>query len=534
MSTLYRDYRPKNFKETVNQNHVKITLQNQIQTGNIANAYLFCGPRGIGKTTFARVFAKSLNCTVRKEGEYEPCNQCANCLETNAGASMDLIEIDAASHTGVDNVRENIIANARVTPVKCKYKVFIIDEVHMLSTSAFNALLKIIEEPPANVIFILATTEAHKVPATIISRCQRFDFKRISVNDISQKLIYIAKLEKIEIDQKIIESIARQSEGHMRDAESVLGQIMAIGGKTITQEEADLVIPRSNLSEIIILLEHLSKKDAASSIKLVNSLLDNGVDFKNFFNELIEVLRKILLNKINPGLTGQLGIEYGESYDLKIAEAVKDIDLPTIISYIEKFSEARNRIKDSYILQLPLELAIADICLPKANPVVLTKTASSNQPVTENRAEIKTIKSNLGNSNISQADIKGKWGELLVKIKQYNHSLSFILRVCEPRDINGNELCLAFKYKFHKDRINDIQTKNLVEKVISEVYGADIIIKPIIDEELEVNSNSLVSSEPISLEKKTEDAIESVQPAPSENNDTINNILKTFGGRIVK
>ncbi|MCG2695410.1 DNA polymerase III subunit gamma/tau [Candidatus Parcubacteria bacterium] len=197
MATLYRKYRPQNFKEVVNQNHIKITLENEIKTGKTAHAYLFCGPRGVGKTTMARVMVKTVNCLNRKAADSDPCNECEICKDITAGRSLDIIEIDAASHTGVENVRENIIASARVAPSRCKYKVFIIDEAHMLSISAFNALLKIIEEPPAYVMFILCTTEVHKVPTTIISRCQRFDFKRIGVNDIVKKLNYIIKNEGI-------------------------------------------------------------------------------------------------------------------------------------------------------------------------------------------------------------------------------------------------------------------------------------------------------------------------------------------------
>ncbi|MBU2219752.1 DNA polymerase III subunit gamma/tau, partial [Patescibacteria group bacterium] len=234
MSTLYRKYRPQNFTEVVGQNHIKVTLEQEIKTDKITHAYLFCGPRAVGKTTLARVLAKSINCEKRKKDSANPCNTCLSCSEITDGRALDIIEIDAASHTGVENVRENIIASARVAPSRSKYKVFIIDEVHMLSAQAFNALLKVIEEPPANVIFILCTTEAHKVPATIISRCQRFDFKRIGVNDAVKKLTYIIQAEKIKIAKDILEAIARHADGHMRDAESLLGQIIAIGGTEIS------------------------------------------------------------------------------------------------------------------------------------------------------------------------------------------------------------------------------------------------------------------------------------------------------------
>ncbi|MFA4943060.1 MAG: DNA polymerase III subunit gamma/tau, partial [Patescibacteria group bacterium] len=184
MATLYRQYRPQNFTEILGQNYIKTILQNEILSNKIAQAYLFCGPRAVGKTTMARVLAKAVNCSNLKEGEYEPCNECPSCVNINTGRNLDIIEIDAASNTGVDNVRDNIISSSRVGSNNSHYKVFIIDEVHMLSISAFNALLKVLEEPPQHVIFILCTTEIHKVPNTIISRCQRFDFKRISVADM--------------------------------------------------------------------------------------------------------------------------------------------------------------------------------------------------------------------------------------------------------------------------------------------------------------------------------------------------------------
>jgi len=222
MSTLYRDYRPQNFSEVLGQNHIKITLQNEIAAGKLAQAFLFCGPRAVGKTTLARVLAKTVNCQDRPKGDPEPCNHCASCQAITQGKNLDVVEIDAASNTGVDNVRENIINFSRLAPASSNYKVFIIDEVHMLSISAFNALLKIIEEPPRYVIFILCTTEIQKVPATIISRCERFDFKRISVADIVKKLTLIANRENIQIDPEVLEAVARRSGGHLRDAESLL------------------------------------------------------------------------------------------------------------------------------------------------------------------------------------------------------------------------------------------------------------------------------------------------------------------------
>ena len=248
---IYRKYRPKTFAKVMGQKPIKITLQNEIKSISMAHAYLFVGPRGTGKTTLARLFARSLNCLNRLEKESEPCNECQACKLILDNRSLDVIEMDAASHTGVDNVRENIITASQVPPFnKEGYKIFVIDEVHMLSKSAFNALLKTLEEPPAKVIFILATTEIHKVPETIISRCQRFDFKKIPQKDIMQRLNEIIEWEKISIPENILMEIARKSEGCLRDAESLLGQISSLANGNITEELASLVLPRSHWQEI--------------------------------------------------------------------------------------------------------------------------------------------------------------------------------------------------------------------------------------------------------------------------------------------
>lgn len=546
MATLYRKYRPQNFKEILGQNHIKITLEHEIETGKIAHAYLFCGPRGTGKTTIARIFAKSINCIKKKSGEHDPCNECDNCAEITQGRSLDIVEIDAASHTGVDNVRDNIIASARVAPSKCKFKVFIIDEVHMLSTSAFNALLKNIEEPPAFVVFILCTTEIHKVPTTIISRCQRFDFKRVNITDIVKKLQLIADKEEIVIDRKILEAVARQSEGHMRDAESLLGQVLAIGGKEITEEEASLVIPRSDIGEAIRLIDCLAKKDAGSAIALVNKLVDEGVDLKAFITDLIELLRKIMLSKISPALGEKLGLELGEDIELKINDVSRGLNLNQAIIYIDKFLEVKNELKGSFIIQLPIEIAIAELCTLMVRPAI--NTSQISQPQYPSRKLANTAAKNDSSDalekkspveariNISREEILGKWNEVLARVKKYNHSLSFILRACQPRDINENKLCLAFKYKFHRDRITDDNIKLVVEKVLHEVYGKALLFEALIDETIEVNDsgNSSYAKGEADGGAVMEGGKESQTEGGAEGENMINNLLKAFGGKIVK
>ena len=547
MATLYRKYRPQNFEEVVGQNHIKLTLEHEIKSGKIAHAYLFCGPRAVGKTTLARVMAKAINCEKRGDNKADPCNKCQSCEEITAGRALDIIEIDAASHTGVDNVRENIIANARVAPSICKYKVFIIDEVHMLSISAFNALLKFIEEPTEYVIFILCTTEVHKVPTTIISRCQRFDFKKISVSDIVKKLNYIIKAEEIKVDKTILEAVARHSEGHMRDAESLLGQIVAIGGREITQEEADLVIPRSDLAEVVNLIDYLAKKDCASGIRLINKLVDEGVDLKIFLSNLIEILRKIMLVKINPVLTQKLGLELGENLEIKINQISQNLSIEQLLNFIERLIKARAELKGSFIIQLPIELAITALCSHlrqgfggQANTSMVSRQGgvagegSSEKKffhTQSNPAAAKPVKAAptakvAVPANFNQNQLLEKWNEVLVKVKQHNHSLSFILRVCQPKDLTDNRLCLVFKYKFHKDRVDDPNIKAIIEKILYQVYGLPLTVEALIDENLQITSNKTVSD--LSTNSGQ------VDNNKNKEGGLVDNLLNTFGGKIVK
>ncbi|MFH0840560.1 MAG: DNA polymerase III subunit gamma/tau [bacterium] len=519
MATLYRKYRPQKFVEVVGQNHIKLTLEHEIKSDRIAHSYLFCGPRAVGKTTLARVLAKALNCDQIKEKESEPCNTCQSCKEITEGRALDIIEIDAASNTGVDNVRENIIANARMQPTRLKYKVFIIDEVHMLSASAFNALLKIMEEPPSYVVFILCTTEVHKIPMTVISRCQRFDFKKISVVDIVKKLEYIIKQEKIKIDKPILEAIARHSGGHMRDAESLLGQIVALGERQegeslqITQEDAELVIPRNDLNEVISLIELMAKKDVGGAVRLVNKLVDDGFDLKDFTNDLIEILRQMILTKINPDLIVTLGVELGESLEAKLVEVNNKASVNLLLSFIEKFIKAKDELKTTFIAQLPLEMAIIEVLNEEQQVIRPSKTEQVEKNYADQQftqAE-KRIKANINNLQLDQ--VVSKWSEFLNRVKQDNHSLSFTLKVCQPTSIEGNELCVTFNHKIHKDKIEEPQIRETLEKALQDVYGADLILKANLDENLKIGNNN---------------------GNDDENGIAIDSLLKTLGGKVVK
>ncbi len=544
MPTLYRTYRPQTFNEVAGQEHIKLTLEYEIKDGRLAHAYLFCGPRAIGKTTMARLLAKAANCQKRKAGDADPCNTCQSCVDITNGSAMDVAEIDAASHTGVDNVRESVIASARLAPASSKYKIFIIDEAHMLSTAAFNALLKIMEEPPAHAIFILCTTEAHKVPSTIISRCQRFDFRKISYVEILKKLTRIAKTEKISLEPAVLEAIARHSAGHMRDAESLLGQVIALGGKAnsakgkqITLGEAELVIPRSHINEALELLDSLASRDAGAAVAFVNKLADDGVDLKIFANETVDLMRRLLVASVSPVLASALRAEFGETIEGRLTELSVRFDAPMLSGAIERFMQAGRDTKDAPIPQLPLELAIIDTCFGRADsseaPVLSAPSApraaapSARPAATPARPAAASSAPALAPSALASA-----WQELLVRVRQHNHSLSFVLKSCQPTGMDGTTLRLAFKYKFHHDRMNEPAIRQLVEGLLDEITGNRLVIATTLDPELILVENGKPEGESAPEPAEARLAGAAVEAADIDSS-VIDNLLKTFGGKVV-
>jgi DNA polymerase-3 subunit gamma/tau len=555
MPTLYRNYRPQKFSDILGQNHLKITLQNELAQAKIGQAYLFCGPRAVGKTSMARVLAQAVNCEKRKIGESEPCGECSACRAIKKGSFMDVMEIDAASNTGVDNVRDNIISSARLAPSSGKMKVYIIDEVHMLSISAFNALLKIIEEPPQHVLFILCTTEVHKVPATIISRCQRFDFKRISPAEIIKKLSFIASQEKIEIDAGVLADIARQSGGHLRDAESIMGQIMSLGDKKISAEEAELVLPHHHNQEAIALIEALVKKNVGAAVTLINQLADNGVNFKNFIAEVLLMLRKIMLQSAQPGLAEKLGLDFGEQVEIQISRLSSEFGLENCLRALRHFlTLSQERATDS--TQLSLEITVVELCLikeiestqnfdtpiavsPKRTSVVTPPSQLKATISSTKNAELKSEKSSESSmpvnmaANLSGAEIVARWPEVLIKVKKHNHSLSFVLQNSEPQDLVDGVLSLRFRYKFHRDRILDASIRTLMELSLAEVFGGKVSINAILDESMSADKSvnfpePEASSETVSVPKS-----ETSSKTKEVNDGVLGNLLATFGGEAV-
>lgn len=542
MPTLYRKYRPQTFAEVAGQEPIKITLGYEITSGKIAHAYLFCGPRAIGKTTMARLLAKAINCQKRKKNESDPCNNCPSCLEITQGNSLDIIEIDAASHTGVDNVREAIIAASRIAPTRSTYKVFIIDEAHMLSVAAFNALLKTMEEPPAHVVFILCTTEAHKLPTTIISRCQRFDFKKIGYSEIVKKLNRITTTEDIKIESAVIDAIARHANGHMRDAESLLGQIIALGsspdslkGKKITLEEAELIIPRNLLKEAIDLLEMLIPKDAGGAVAYINNLVNDGADLKVLSGEVVETARQALLQKINPALASSMALEFGESLEKRLLELSSRFEVTELAFIIERFGTASREIKDAPLPQLPVELAIIDICFGTVSneksggytPVAITtNTATPKASAPSQRKKAATTEQA---ATFTKAALQTMWQELLIRIRQHNHSLAFVLKSCAPLGVENGAVRLAFKYKIHHDRMNDPVIRELVQSLLEEISGQNVAVVTVLDPDLVLVDNSRSESS----EGEASQVAAAATDAAGINSSTIDNLLKTFGGKIV-
>jgi len=364
---LYRKYRPQTFAEFIGQEHIVRTLTNAISGEMISHAYLFAGPRGSGKTTIARLFAKAVNCQNRKKGEFEPCNKCSSCSEIMEGRSMDLMEIDAASHRGIDDARE-LIDGIRFMPTKSKYKVFIIDESHQLTREAANALLKTLEEPPAHAIFILATTEIHKMIPTIVSRCQRFDFRRLTLPEIMKKLERITEKEKVRIEKPALELIAINSEGSFRDAESLLDQVFTLyGGKEIKVEDIKDLLGLVETELVSKFTDFLGQKNPAGAINFLNELVEKGMNLEEFAKTLINYLRKALILKIM-GIDGNpftSGLTKEELQKLKTqSENFREEDLRKILNL---FLDAKNKMKYSPIPQLPLELAIIEAIGPTNN-----------------------------------------------------------------------------------------------------------------------------------------------------------------------
>lgn len=439
---FYHTYRPQQFSELVGQDHVRQTLQNALKAGKVSHGYLFTGPKGSGKTTTARLLAKAVNCQ-KPIGSIEPCNSCPICLDITAGKTLDVIEIDAASNRGIDEIR-SLRDTLAYRPVTATKKVFIIDEVHMLTREAFNALLKTLEEPPDHILFIFATTEPHRVPETILSRVQRFDFHRASESMLISWLNEIAKKEQIKTEPDALSLIAHQAGGAYRDAAVLLeqvaahGQIVSVGlvEKTIglasgasIQQFANAIITTPNQQEIFTFLDQL---------------LSQGIDISEFLQQLISYFRTQFRQGLNQA-------------DILI---------------LEELLQAQTMLRHSPIPQLPLELAIMTI----RSKIGLV----NHQPTQVSQTVTAEPKLNPPPQTKQQPD-EQSWQQLLAELKSHNHSLSSILRTASYQTPSDSTMLITVPFKFHRDRIMADKTRQLIEKHASSIYGRPIKVECAVD-----------------------------------------------------
>ena len=504
---LYRAYRPQTFKDVVGQEHIIRTLKNQIQNGNVGHAYLFCGTRGTGKTSTAKIFARAVNC-IDSVNE-EPCNECEVCKDILNDNIMDVIEIDAASNNSVDDVRE-IRENVKYTPSKCKYKVYIIDEVHMLSQGAFNALLKTLEEPPSYVIFILATTEPHKIPATILSRCQRFDFKRVTVQDMSSRMKEICEDVNIEVDERALNLIARNSQGALRDALSILDQCMSFSDDKIEYKDVVDLLGTVNIEQLFEMAEYVIKEDTKKCLEILNEFVIWGKDIKNLIDDLIDHFRNLMICKVSTELDEIISLPEETIEQLKAQSNL--IETNDIIRILNILSETQDNIKSSSNPRVLAEVSIMKLSQPMfdeskealikrlANLEAIIKSGnikvttdnsastveSQDTTVVENKQpEVEEVYY----EEVKSEDVKlveKSWENILMNIKKdKNMPVYAILREAKDFNVYANDLYIIFddNFAFAKNKLNDPKTLGYIENVVRDTLNRSFSIKIILKSE---------------------------------------------------
>lgn len=489
MQALYRRYRPADFDSLVGQEHITTTLRQALRQGRIGHAYLFTGPRGTGKTSSARILAKAVNCLASDVTE-RPDNTCAICQAINEGRLLDLIEIDAASNTSVDDVRE-LRDRVAFAPTEARYKVYVIDEVHMLSTSAFNALLKTLEEPPPHVIFILATTEPHKIPATIISRCQRYDFHRLSTRLIADHLAVIAAREGLTVTPEALAIIARSATGSMRDAISLLDQITAYGHREIDAELVRNVLGMVSGEAVSRLAEAIADGDPARLLMLLHELIAQGVDLAQLVNQLIEHLRHLLL--LNVGRDPSL-LDLPDAVMEDLQNQARRFQAPQLLHAIRALNEAGLALKTPLAGYLPVELALLDavglgtVPLPAAaasEPVPTVQpapaTPSAPAPAAQPASRLASPPPSAARPapaeppRTAPAEIGPLWGHIITAMRPHSPRLQAVLRSGTPVELRDDVLVIGFQYDFHREQIQS--AIDLVARVASTVLGRPVSVQ---------------------------------------------------------
>lgn len=496
-TALYRKFRPDNFLEVKGQEHIVTTLKNQVKAGRIGHAYLFCGTRGTGKTTIAKLLAKVVNCENPIDGN--PCNACKMCKGIASGTSMNVIEIDAASNNGVDNVRE-IVEEVRYSPTEGRYKVYIVDEVHMLSAGAFNALLKTIEEPPSYVIFILATTEVHKIPITILSRCQRYDFRRITIDIITQRLVELMDVEKVEAEEKALRYVARVADGSMRDALSLLDQCISFYlGKRLTYDNVLEVLGAVDTQVFSRLLGYIRTQDVASCIKLLEEIESLGRELGQFTIDLIWYMRNLLLIKTTKEVSELIFEISTENLELLKQEATL-IEEQSLIRYIRIFSELSNQIRYATRKKVLVEIALIKLCKPEmeqnlesvnerlrmleqkiengvmmnVNTVLTSKETSEKQPSNQSQTpKTPVILAEAVDDDLKEA--ASKWQYIKAQIAKKSPSLGPILN-STTLSVDGKSLQLVVNDPYDKDMIERENHMLLIKDTIAQILQKQVQI----------------------------------------------------------
>ncbi|RJP28041.1 MAG: DNA polymerase III subunit gamma/tau [Candidatus Omnitrophota bacterium] len=517
-------WRPLTFDEIVGQQHIVSTLKSAIEKNRLAHAYLFAGPRGVGKTSTARILAKSLNC---KNGPTtKPCNTCPSCNDITQGRSMNVIEIDGASNRGIDEIR-TLRENVKFAPIQGKYKIYIIDEVHMLTTEAFNALLKTLEEPPEFVKFIFATTQPSKVLATILSRCQRFDFRRITMSEIVEQLEKITKQEKVNVDRQVLFSIAKSSEGSLRDAESILDQLVSFSGESISLNDVISVLGLVEQDILFEITDMILNNDAQAVLNLLNKVSDEGKDLTVFLNLFIEHFRNLMVAKV--ARQDLALIDLPQEFSSRLSKQSESFTLSEIFSALNILISAQEMAKRFDSLRIPLEIALVrlahagskekntikepekkikaavnDMPLPKEKPMHAVRAKPKETPP----AEENTVPE--PESYITLERIKDAWQNIIAEIGKVKMSVATYLSEGSPVKCEKNVLTVSFakNHLLHKESLEKKDNKDLVEKLILELTKARVRI------------NFLLSKE----EHKQES---------QESSPFLKNVLNTFKGRLI-
>lgn len=489
-TALYRKFRPQNFQNVKGQEHITSTLTNQIKADRIGHAYLFCGTRGTGKTSVAKIFARAVNCLNPIDGN--PCNECAVCKSINDGSSMNVIEIDAASNNGVENIRQ-IVEEVKYSPTEGRYKVYIIDEVHMLSIGAFNALLKTLEEPPSYVMFILATTEVHKIPITILSRCQRYDFKRISVDTISARLRELCDIEQMQVEDKALRYIAKTADGSMRDSLSLLDQCSAFYmDRMLSYENVLEVLGAVDTDIFSRLLRNIIKEDAVACIHQLDEMVTLGRDLSQFVTDFVWYLRNLLLISASENAS-EIVDASAERLDAMKEEA-KMVSMDVIMRYIRVLSELTSRLKYASQKRVLIEVALIKLTRPsmeKSYDALINrleslekkiesgniKVAQTSTPEIAGASEVVEEKVVVRPKAVSEDVMQAahNWGQV---VQRYDKSEKAYLKDCRVSAGSDNKLYLVFQSEINYTRFIERDKKEeriaQIKEILADLTGKDM------------------------------------------------------------